>query len=825
VVGLVLVSHSAKLAEGAAELAREMGGPDVPIEPAGGLDAAGEALGTDAARVLAAIEQADHGDGVLVLMDLGSAVLSAELAVDLLDEDRRGGVRLTAAPLVEGAVAAAVAARIGSPLAAVETEARGGLQSKAAHLGEDAAGAGAAEAVPEGGLELRLVLANPLGLHARPAARFVETVGRFDADVSVRNLTTGRGPASGRSVNAVATLGARRGHELLVHAAGKEATQVLAALRQLAAENFGDLAEAPASPAKRAAAPDGALAGLPGAPGIALGPARHLRHAPLVVPAELAADPNAEWRRLDDALARVRDEVLAARSSVAARAGEYSAGIFDAHLLFLEDEALLGPTRAAIFDQGRNAADAWNGASEALAGEYAGLEDAYQRERAEDVRAVSRRVVAELTGTSVETAAVDGPGIVLAPDLTPADTAGLDAALVRGIATARGGPTAHSVILARSLGLPAVVGLGEELLEVPEGTEVLLDGEAGAVWVDPDAEIVAAASGRARARDAMAAAARAAAGEPAVTRDGHRIEVFANVGSREDAVVAVDNGAEGVGLLRTEFVFLGRAELPDEDEQVDAYRTIAERLGGLPLIVRTLDVGADKPLPFLPRPEEANPFLGVRGIRLTLAEPELLTTQLKAVLRVAADHPVKVMFPMVATLGELRRAKEMLTAARDELVATGTPSGDPEIGVMVEVPAVALNAEAFAKETDFLSIGTNDLAQYTLAAERGNADLAELTDALQPAVLRLIASCGQAVEKRGTWLGVCGELASEPVAAPILVGLGVTELSVSPPAVPAVKQAVRAIHTASARSLAAEALGMESAEDVRKLLASVKLSP
>jgi phosphoenolpyruvate-protein phosphotransferase/dihydroxyacetone kinase phosphotransfer subunit len=823
VVGLVLVSHSAKLAEGAAELAREMAGPDVPIEPAGGLDE--DTLGTDATRVLAAIERAERGDGVLVLMDLGSAVLSAELALDLLDEERRARVRLTSAPLVEGAVAAGVAARIGSPLETVAEEARNGLQGKAAHLDDaDVAAAPPAEA-PEGGLELSLTLRNPLGLHARPAARVVETVARFDADVSVTNSTTGRGPASARSVNALATLGARQGHELLVRASGPRAGEALAALEELAADDFGDTAEvAPPTRADRAPAPEGALAGLPGAPGIAVGPARHLGREPLAAPTTPATDSKAEWRRLEEALENVRSEIRDTRASVAVRAGEYSARIFDAHVLFLDDEALLEPARRAILEEGRNAADAWSSAAEALAADYEALDDAYQRERAADVRAVARQVVQELTGAPADRPKLEGAGIVVAADLTPADTAALDPVLVRAVATARGGPTSHSVILARALGLPAVVGVGPLLLEVPEGAELLVDGAAGAVWVEPDPDVVARAREQAEAEERARRTATAASHEPAVTRDGHRVEVFANAGSRDDARAAVEHGAEGIGLLRTEFVFLGRDTLPDEDEQVAAYGAVAEALEGRPLVVRTLDVGADKPLPFLPRPQEANPFLGVRGIRLTLAEPELFATQLRAILRVAAEHPIKVMFPMVATLDELWRAREALSNARAALAAAGVAADDPlEVGVMVEVPAVAIQAEAFAAEADFLSVGTNDLAQYTLAAERGNADLAALGDALEPAVLRLIELCGRAVEERGGWLGVCGELASDPAAAPVLVGLGVTELSASPPAVPAVKQAVRSIDSASARALAAEALRQESAAAVRRLLASVKL--
>jgi phosphoenolpyruvate-protein phosphotransferase/dihydroxyacetone kinase phosphotransfer subunit len=799
VVGIVLVSHSAALAEGVAELAREMAGPDVPIEPAGGVE--GAALGTDAVRVADAIKRADRGDGVLVLMDLGSAVLSAELARDLVGEAAER-VLLSEAPFVEGAVAAAVAARVGGALAEVAAEARAGVRAKAAHLGSDDGDAPAAPVV-DGDQTVRLVVSNPLGLHARPAARLVQTATAFDAQVTVTNVSAGRGPASARSLSAVATLGVRSGEEVLVAASGLQAAEALAAITALAARDFDESAEPPPveQPQVRARqAVAGRLDGLPAAPGLALAEARHFR-AP-----EPVGEPEADWAALERALASVRDEVAAARDAVAARDG-YAAAIFDAHLLILADEALLAPAREAT-----NAARAWNDAAEATAAAYRKLDDEYLRARADDVEALRRRVVAHVLGTAEAAPSLSAPGILVAPELTPAETATLDRELVRGIATAYGGPTGHSAILARSLGLPAVVGLGEAVLALDEGARLLLDGDAGSVWIEPDAELVSAHEARVRERETSARSAREAAAAPAVTRDGRRIEVAANVGSAEDAAAAAANGADGVGLLRTEFLFLGRESLPDEDEQAAAYAEIASRLDGRPLIVRTLDVGADKPLPALRQPPEANPFLGVRGIRLGLADPALLETQLRAVLRVAADHPLKVMFPMVATVDELRAALALLERLGPR------PAGF-EVGVMIEVPAAALSAAALAPLVDFFSVGTNDLAQYTLAADRGNERVGSLADALHPAVLRLIASAAEAASAHRRWIGVCGELASDPLAAAALVGLGVTELSVSPPRVPEIKQAVRAVDAASAAALARELLQAASAADVRARLA------
>src|ERR671936_792924 len=441
-VGIVIVSHSETLAAGVRELAAEMAGPDVRVELAGGLAEEG-ALGTDAVRVMEAIGRADSGEGVLVLMDLGSAVLSAETALDFMTPEQRESVLLCEAPLVEGAVAAAVAARLGRPLAEVANEARGGLQGKVAQLGAGETAAPAPVAAPAGdGETLRLEVRNPLGLHARPAARFVQTAAAFDAIIDVTNLTSGRGPASGSSLNGLATLGVRQGNEILVTAHGPQAEAALAALAELAERNFDEEAapvapEAPTVPAPAADAGE-ALAGLPGAPGIVSAPASHFRPPDPEIPTGSAGDPEAEWAAMTRALEQVRTETRAARDSVAARAGEYSAAIFDAHLLFLDDEALLEPARHAIFEEGRNAAEAWHEAAEAVAADYRGLDDDYLKARAEDLTGVARQVVAALAGKTAPS--LSAPGIVVAGDLTHADTASLDRELALGIATAAGTP-------------------------------------------------------------------------------------------------------------------------------------------------------------------------------------------------------------------------------------------------------------------------------------------------------------------------------------------------------------------------------------------------
>jgi phosphoenolpyruvate-protein phosphotransferase/dihydroxyacetone kinase phosphotransfer subunit len=856
-IGIVIVSHSARLADGVVELAREMAGPDVSMVAAGGMDLPDRPLGTDAALIARAIETAWSDDGVLVLMDLGSAVLSAEMAAEMLPDEQRSRVLLCEAPLVEGAVAAAVAARLGDSLDQVAAEARGGLAGKAAHLagGSDgepagapadvAAGPGSAApaAGPDGSaLELRITVANQNGLHARPAARLVQTVGQFDATVTAENLTAPAGPASARSLNGVATLGVQQGHEVLIRASGPQAAQAIAALRELAERHFDEPLDPAAATAAPAPAPapvaaparvaagvqpgvrpaDGStLRGIPGSPGLAVGGAVQLRRQAVQVPRDPAADPDAELARLEAALEATRREMQADRESVATRTGaDYEAGIFDAHLLFLADDALLDPARRGI-REGKNAADAWDSAVAGVEAQWERLTDSYQRERVRDLDSIRTDVLGHLLGTG--RGELGGPGIVVAAELTPADTAGFDPAVVRGIATATGGPTSHAAILARALGIPAVLGLGPDLLAVPEATQLLLDGDQGSVQIAPGQAELAAAGQAAEQRRRAGERARQRAAEPAVTADGTRIEVAANAGSPEDVRQAVDAGADGIGLLRTEFLFLDAPSMPTEAEQAAVYANLAEILAGRPMIVRTLDVGADKPLPYLPRETEPNPALGERGIRLGLARTDVLLPQLRAVLRVAAGHPVRLMFPMVATEQEVRGALALVGQARRALASEGVAvpaEGAMEVGIMIEVPAAALTAAQLAPGLDFFSVGTNDLTQYTMAADREVSAVASLSDGLHPAVLTLIGRAAAAAAAAGRWTGVCGELAADPLAVPLLLGLGVRELSVSPGAVATVKEAVRATDLTAAAELAAHALDLPSADAVRDLVRS-----
>ena len=820
-VGIVVVSHSRALARAALELAREMlHGRAVKVAIAAGLD--DRTLGTDAVQIQAAIEEVDGPQGVLVLMDLGSAVLSAELALELLDPDVRARVVLCPGPLVEGLVVATVAAAGGAGLADVAAEASAALIGKQSHLTPDGGAVGdtgsagpqqvSAAGTPEAtGV---FVVANEHGLHARPAARLVAEIRDIDARVTLRNLTSQSPQVPAASLSRVATLGALQGHQVEVAATGRQAREAVEHVLALAARHFDEAGLGQAVLAATVVVQP-ASGPLPAAPGIAVGPAWMPHLAAVQVPEAPTADPASEWRRLRTAVAAVRRETVRLRVRTSRALGEEEAAIFDAHLMLLDDADLLDQVRHGI-DGGRSAEAAWAAAVRAIEEQMAQLADPYQRARAADVRGVGDQVLRALLG--VVAGFESRHGVLVAADLTPAEAGGLDPARVKGIVLAHGSPTAHSAILVRTLGIPMIVAAGQDILSLREGAMLAFDGGTGELEIDPDQDTLDRYAARGAARRQVQAEAQAQAAQPAQTTDGVLVEVAANIGSVADARQALPAGADSAGLVRTEFLFLGRAEAPDVEEQEATYLGLAEALGGRRLTLRTLDVGGDKPLPYLPTEHEANPFLGLRGIRLSLARRELLRDQLIAACRVAHATPVSLMFPMVSTLDELHSALEMVDKA---IAASGgaRPAG-LRVGIMVEVPAAALKAHAFVPHVDFFSVGTNDLTQYTLAAERGNGSVAQLADPLDPAVLRLIDIVCRAASERVD-VAVCGEVASDETAVALLLGLGVRELSVVPAAVPLIKRAVRQVDTTEAAKLAQAALNAVGAAEVRALLTPV----
>lgn len=533
------------------------------------------------------------------------------------------------------------------------------------------------------------------------------------------------------------------------------------------------------------------LEGVPAAPGLAFGPA--FAHAPEDGARRECiegSEVEEELTRFRGAVGRVVEKLAADEERLRAEGREEAAQILAAHAELAEDPELSESVEARVRDLA-SAEAAVLEAGEEFAGAFATMEDEYMAARAEDVRDVSRQVSAEISGRSSGLAEMERPSIVVAETLTPSETARLGEGMALGLVTATGSRTSHVAIMARAAGIPAVVGVGPALREALNAQTIAVDGEAGLALADPDPGILSEFRGRMEERKREEADLERYRHAEARTRDGRRIEVVANLGTDEEAEAALEAGAEGVGLFRTEFLFMGRDEPPDEEEQLAAYGRVAETFGERPIIIRTLDVGGDKPVPGVERVEEENPFLGWRGIRMSLETPGLFKPQLRAILRAAARGNVKVMFPMVADVRELAAARAILNECREELAAERVEFGTVQAGAMVEVPSAALRAGELAAEADFLSVGTNDLTQYALAADRGNPRLASyLQDAGHPAVLDLIRATCEAAREAGIPVGVCGEAAGDSRLTPALIEAGVTELSMAPPAIARIKKLV-----------------------------------
>lgn len=651
------------------------------------------------------------------------------------------------------------------------------------------------------------------GLHARPATAFVDRAKGFDAEVIVRH---GAKTADGRSLGALLKLGVKAGGRVRISAQGPDAAAALDALKlQIEEPEEEEIRLAGPSHGWAPRSVGATVPGLAASPGLAIGPVRLLRRSKIVVE-RTAKDPELEKGRLRDAIATARAGLLELHEEVEKKSGKAGAAIFLAHVEFLADRGLLRRTGERI-DQGESAGWAWQQAIEAEAGALAKVDDPLLAARATDLRDVGTRVLRNLAEVVEEEKTLPAsPAILLADDLTPSDAATLDPACVLGFCTAGGGPTSHSAIIARSLGIPAVVGVGPSVMNQPEGAMAVLDGDSGNLYIDPSGEDLRAAREAQSSLAGLRDAEHRTRYEPALTTDGFRIEVVANTGLSKDASQAVEAGGEGIGLMRSEFLFLERDTPPSEEEQYQAYSESVRALQGLPLIVRTLDIGGDKEVPYLHLPPEDNPFLGVRGIRLCFAHPDLFKTQLRAIFRASAHGPVKIMFPMIATLADLREA---LAIAEEVRVDVG--AGKVEVGIMIEVPSAVLMAPELAELVDFFSIGTNDLTQYVLAMDRGHPMLARQADGLHPAVLRMIdqtVRAAAAATGKQRWVGVCGGTAGDPLGAVIFIGLGVTELSVSIPSIAAIKARVRTVSMKDAKELARRALACDSAEAVRGLV-------
>ncbi len=666
-----------------------------------------------------------------------------------------------------------------------------------------------------------ILIPNSAGLHARPAAVLANMARKYSSDIW---LQRGDARANAKSVVSLMSLDVRYNDKVNLLAQGLDAQDAVANLVPQIAQGLGEEgtpAPAPASrilaeiampaPVLRSDDPN-LLLGVTASPGLAVGNVFQVRHQNLAVP-ETAEDPQAEERNLDMAIEKARRQLEALQVQLHGQADANKAAIFAAHQEILDDPDLRDPVRSAIL-KGNSAAFAWQQAINTQASQLARLHNQLLAARAADLRDVGQRVLMNLTGIGPRRVDAPANSILIAEDLTPSDAVNLDRSKVLGFATTLGSTTSHVAILARALDIPAVAGVEPRALDISNGTPVILDGSKGTLRLNPSVEEMARLQARQQKLAAKKQADLAHAPQPATTTDQHHMEVVANIGGLADAQSAVSLGGEGVGLLRTEFLFLDRDTAPTEDEQVQAYTDIARALGpDRPLVIRTLDVGGDKPLPYLPIAKEENPFLGERGLRVGLNRPEVLRTQLRAILRAAAAGKLLVMFPMVATLAEWRAAKAMFEEERARLGVVPIP-----VGIMVEIPAAAIMAEQFAREADFFSIGTNDLTQYTLAMDRGHPKLASQVDGLNPSVLQLIANTVRGAQQHGRRVGVCGGIASDPQAVPILIGLGVNELSVSVPAIPAIKAQIRTLSLAECQKLAQQALSLDTAAEVRALL-------
>lgn len=563
--------------------------------------------------------------------------------------------------------------------------------------------------------------------------------------------------------------------------------------------------------------------GIAASAGIAIAAAFKLEHPDYTVKRKNAEDPAAELARLEQALATSQQELEAIKERTLQELGAKKAEIFESHLLILNDPELLTPVRDKIAEEKVSAEYALDETAKQFISMFENMKSAYLQERAADMRDVTKRVLTHLLGLKyVNPAEIGEEVIVIAEDLTPSDTAQLNRKYVKGFTTNIGGRTSHSAIMARSLEIPAVVGTKDVLSRVEAGDTVIVDGLGGTVIVNPAPEVLEEYKVKRDQYLRQIEEWKKLREVPTVSKDGVHVELAANIGTPNDVAGVLENGGEGVGLYRTEFLYMGRTELPSEDVQFNAYKTVLEKMEGKPVVVRTLDIGGDKELPYLDLPKEMNPFLGFRAVRLCLDRKDIFRTQLRALLRASTYGNLRIMFPMIATLDEFRQAKALLLEEKQKLVSEGVAVSDEiQLGIMVEIPSTAVLADQFAKEVDFFSIGTNDLIQYTMAADRMNERVSYLYQPYNPAILRLVKMVIDAAHREGRWAGMCGEMAGDATAIPLLIGLGLDEFSMSATSILPARSQIAKLSKAEMKSLAEQALQMQTAEQVVELVRGI----
>lgn len=551
------------------------------------------------------------------------------------------------------------------------------------------------------------------------------------------------------------------------------------------------------------------LQGIAASDGIAIAKVYTLTEPDLTVTKVTVEDSEKEVSRLDDALAASIKDVELIKETALKNLGEEEAQVFDAHLMVLSDPELIGQVKDSITSNKVNAESALKEVTDMFISIFAGMEDnPYMQERAADIRDVSKRILAHLLGVKIPSpATIKDEVIIVAADLTPSDTAQLNRQYVKAFVTDIGGRTSHSAIMARSLEIPAIVGTKEVTSIAKDGDIIIVDGLSGDVFLNPSEEVIAEYRAKAEAFAAQQAEWEKLKDSKTYTKDGHQVELAANIGTPKDLEGVVNNGAEGVGLYRTEFLYMDSHEMPTEEDQFEAYKAVLEGMNGKPVVVRTMDIGGDKELPYLPLPHEMNPFLGYRAIRISLNEPEMFRTQLRALLRASVYGKLRIMFPMIATLNDFRGAKALLEEEKAKLIAEGVAvSDDIQVGIMIEIPAAAVLAHQFAKEVDFFSIGTNDLIQYTMAADRMNERVSYLYQPYNPSILTLIKHVIDSAHKEGKWAGMCGEMAGDQTAVPLLVGLGLDEFSMSASSVLKTRSLISKLALSDMQALADKAI-------------------
>ena len=551
------------------------------------------------------------------------------------------------------------------------------------------------------------------------------------------------------------------------------------------------------------------LQGIAASDGIAIAKVYTLTEPDLTVTKVTVEDSEKEVSRLDDALAASIKDVELIKETALKNLGEEEAQVFDAHLMVLSDPELIGQVKDNITSNKVNAESALKEVTDMFISIFAGMEDnPYMQERAADIRDVSKRILAHLLGVKIPSpATIKDEVIIVAADLTPSDTAQLNRQYVKAFVTDIGGRTSHSAIMARSLEIPAIVGTKEVTSIAKDGDIIIVDGLTGDVFLNPSEEVIAEYRAKAEAFAAQQAEWEKLKDSKTYTKDGHQVELAANIGTPKDLEGVVNNGAEGVGLYRTEFLYMDSHEMPTEEDQFEAYKAVLEGMNGKPVVVRTMDIGGDKELPYLPLPHEMNPFLGYRAIRISLNEPEMFRTQLRALLRASVYGKLRIMFPMIATLNDFRGAKALLEEEKAKLIAEGVAvSDDIQVGIMIEIPAAAVLAHQFAKEVDFFSIGTNDLIQYTMAADRMNERVSYLYQPYNPSILTLIKHVIDSAHKEGKWAGMCGEMAGDQTAVPLLVGLGLDEFSMSASSVLKTRSLIAKLTLSDMQALADKAI-------------------